>query len=109
MSESNRTRNKTLTIRLTDKEYKQISDKASKAKITITDYIVALNSDKQINIIEDLKPMVSELKAYGRNLNQLTTLANMGKINEINLTGAREVLQKNYDIIFNLLQKVGGN
>jgi len=109
MSEIKRKRNKTLSIRLTEKEQKLIYSKAKKAKMTVTDYIVALSIDKQINIVEDLKPMLAELKAYGRNLNQLTVLSHLGKTNEVNLTEAVELLQKNYDGIFKLIRKTGGD
>lgn len=108
MPEIKRKRGKTLSIRITEKEQNLIYRKAEKAKMTVTDYIIALSIDKQINIIEDLKPMLAELKAYGRNLNQLTTLSHLGKISEVNLTEAMDVLQKNYDVIFELIRKTGG-
>lgn len=109
MPEVKRKRNKTLSIRLTEKEQTLIYKKAARAKMSVTDFIVALSIDKQINIVEDLKPMLAEMKAYGRNLNQLTTLANMGKVREVNLTEAVELLQKNYDGIFELIRKSGGD
>lgn len=109
MPEVKRKRNKTLSIRLTKKEQMLIYKKAEKAKMSVTDFVIALSIDKQINIVKDLKPMLTEMKAYGRNLNQLTTLANMGKVSEVNLTEAVELLQKNYDGIFELIRKIGGD
>lgn len=106
---STRKRDKTLTVRLTEKEKNQILLKSKRAKMTVTDYIVTLNSGKEINIIEDLKPMLLELKAYGRNLNQLTVLSHLGKISAVDLSQTTQILQKNYDVLVKLLDKVGGN
>ena len=38
--------------------------------------------------MEGLDKVLSELKAQGRNLNQLTTLANMGRITAVNVQEA---------------------
>ena len=38
--------------------------------------------------MEGLDKVLSELKAQGRNLNQLTTLANMGRITAVNVREA---------------------
>ncbi len=43
--------------------------------------------------------MLSELKAIGRNLNQLTVLSHQGKISAVNLTEAVSTLQKVYAAI----------
>lgn len=43
--------------------------------------------------------MLAELKAIGRNLNQLTVLSHQGKISAVNLSEAVSTLQKVYDAI----------
>ena len=43
--------------------------------------------------------MLAELKAIGRNLNQLTVLAHQGKITAVNLADAVSTLQKIYAAI----------
>ena len=48
--------------------------------MTVTDYLVTCALDKEIIQVNGLDEILSELKAQGRNLNQLTTLANMGRI-----------------------------
>ena len=45
-----------------------------------TDYLTTCALGKGIVRVEGLDDLLSELKAQGRNLNQLTTLANMGRI-----------------------------
>ena len=53
---------------------------AQKAGMTVTDYMTVCTLGKEIVRVEGLDKVLSELKAQGRNLNQLTTLANMGKL-----------------------------
>ena len=48
--------------------------------MTITDYLTTCGLGKEIVRVDGLDDLLSELKAQGRNLNQLTTLANMGRI-----------------------------
>jgi hypothetical protein len=51
--------------------------------MTLTDYLTACGLQKEIVIIDGLEKVVRQQKAIGRNLNQLTALANMGKINVV--------------------------
>ena len=43
-------------------------------------------------VIEDLKEFSKELRAIGNNLNRLTVLANMGKLNTVNLDATANAL-----------------
>lgn len=52
MSE-HRKRNKTLTIRLTEKEREQIVRRAAKARMSLTDYILAASTQTAIYVAED--------------------------------------------------------
>ena len=103
-----RTKNKPVAFRATETQWKIIKTKAAKAKMSLTDYLIASALQKEINVIEDLKPLLYELKSIGRNLNQLTTLANMGKLREVNLTETIDALEKNYDAIHELIRRDGG-
>jgi len=49
--------------------------------------------------VNELKPVLSELKAIGRNLNQLTILSHQGKISAVNLSETVSTLQKIYAAI----------
>ena len=69
-----------ITARLTPAEKAAIERRAKQANMTVTDYIVKCALGKNVRQTDELEPILSELKAQGRNLNQLTTLANMGKI-----------------------------
>lgn len=48
--------------------------------MTLTDYLCICGLGKEIVRVDGLDAILSELKAQGRNLNQLTTLANMGRL-----------------------------
>jgi len=49
--------------------------------------------------VNELKPVLAELKAIGRNLNQLTVLSHQGKISSVNLVETVNTLQKVYAAI----------
>ena len=51
----------------------------------MTAFILSAALDKPIIIVDGLEKSLAELKAIGRNLNQLTTLCNMGKIQALEL------------------------
>ena len=46
----------------------------------MTGFITTSALNKQIVVVDGLSQTITELKSIGRNLNQLTTLCNMGKI-----------------------------
>ena len=69
-----------ITARMTPADKKAIHQRARAAGMTITDYLTTCSLGKEIVRVEGLDDLLSELKAQGRNLNQLTTLANMGRI-----------------------------
>ena len=68
----------TARMTLTDKE--RIQKKAAQAGMTVTDYLTTCALGKEIVRAEGIDEILMELKAQGRNLNQLTTLGNMGKL-----------------------------
>ena len=57
-----------------------IQEQAKAAGLTVTDYLCYSGLGKEIVRVDGLEQVLTELKAQGRNLNQLTTLANMGKV-----------------------------
>ena len=79
-----RKRNKTLTIRLTDKEYKAIMEKVAKAGMNVTEYLLTSALNTEIYVAEDTKPLVAELKRIGNNLNQITMKINAGVFTSYN-------------------------
>ena len=68
-----------ITLRVTPRTKETIRERAKAAGLTVTDYLCYSGLAKEIVRVEGLEQVLSELKAQGRNLNQLTTLANMGQ------------------------------
>ena len=69
-----------ITARMTPADKKAIHQRARAAGMTVTYYLTTCALDKEIVRIDGLDNLLAELKAQGRNLNQLTTLANMGRL-----------------------------
>ena len=69
-----------ITLRVTPQTKDRIRAKAQELGLTVTDYLCLCGLGKRIVRVDGLDKILSELKAQGRNLNQLTPLANMGKI-----------------------------
>ncbi len=69
-----------ITARMTPGIKDLIQHLAKRADMTVTDYIITCALGKEIVQVDGLDEILSELKDQGRNLNQLTTLANMGHL-----------------------------
>lgn len=69
----NRTRNKAVTLRMTEEEYAFFREQMEKAKErNQTDFFLAVLRKKKIVVVEDLTATLAELKHQGNNLNQIT-------------------------------------
>ena len=88
-----------LTARLTPAEKAAIERRAQQANMTVTDYIVKCALGKNVRQTDELAPILSELKAQGRNLNQLTKLANMGRITLVDAENFTEAYTNLYGLI----------
>ena len=69
-----------VTARMTPRVKEQLQQRAQEANMTLTDYLCICGLGQEIVRVDGLDAVLSELKAQGRNLNQLTTLANMGRL-----------------------------
>ncbi len=74
-----------ITARMTPGIKDIIQHLAERAGMTVTDYIITCALGKEIVRVDGLDEILSELKSQGRNLNQLTTLANVGKVTVLNM------------------------
>ncbi len=98
----NRKRDKTLTIRLTDSEKKKIIAKSKKAKMSATDFIIACADNAVIKTPEDLRPVVSQLKRIGNNINQIAVKVNSGAVYSINFDEVVGMQNKIYEKVFEI-------
>ena len=73
----NLTRHKAITLRMTPDEFAFFTNKMQTAKQkTQTDFFLAVLRKKPIIVIEDLRPVMQELKRHGNNLNQIARQLN---------------------------------
>ena len=78
-------KSKRITLRVSESHWQKLHNKSEAAGMTLTDYLTACGLQKEIVIIDGLDEVIRQQKGVGRNLNQLTTLANMGKVNVVYL------------------------
>ena len=69
-----------IAMRFRESDYAVIKKKAEKVNMNFTEFVTAAAMNKPITVINGLSDVLKEQKAIGRNINQLTTLCNMGKI-----------------------------
>lgn len=97
-----------ITLRVTPRTKETIRERAKAAGLTVTDYLCYSGLAKEIVRVEGLEQVLSELKAQGRNLNQLTTLANMGRVTVVKGDTLAENYGKIYKQLRELLQETSG-
>ena len=99
-------KSKIITLRVTPRTKKTIQELAQSAGLTVTDYLCYSGLGKEIVQVEGLEQVLSELKAQGRNLNQLTTMANMGRVTVLKGDALAENYGKIYEQLRELLREV---
>ena len=97
-----------ITLRVTPRVKEAIRERAKAAGLTVTNYLCYSGLGKEIVRVDGLDQVLSELKAQGRNLNQLTTLANMGRVTVVNGDTLAENYGKIYEQLLELLKVVNG-
>ena len=95
-----------ITLRVTPRTKERIRAMAQELGLTVTDYLCLCGLGKQIVRVDGLDPIRSELKAQGRNLNQLTTLANRGKVTVVYGDKLAESYQQISEQLRQLLREV---
>ncbi len=94
-----------VAMRFREIEYKAIKKKADKANLNFTEFVTRSALDKPIVVINDLGDVLKEQKAIGRNLNQLTTLFNIGKIDCPDLTEMINQYSAVYDCLNDITER----
>lgn len=88
---------KPFAFRISESTYKTLKRKSKRGRVTMTEFLERAIIDKEIVVVDGMQELIGELKAIGRNLNQLTTLANMGKVDIIYLTETKAQLSGIYE------------
>ena len=76
------------STRMASADRKKIKALAAKAHMSMSDYVTACCLGKRIVVIDEQKELLRQLKGIGSNINRLTVLANMGKVQVIGLEKA---------------------
>ena len=98
----NRKRNQTLTIRVTAAEKDTIVRNATKARMSLTDYIVASSLLTEIHVAEDTRPLLTELKRIGNNLNQISMKINAGAFQSYNFQEVIDMQRNIYKELYRI-------
>ena len=88
---------KRINLRVSDEADTLIRNKAKKANMTITDYVIKCATSKKIANYDGLKELTTQVKKLGNNLNQLLILARQGKIQTVYLDETQTELAKIHD------------
>ena len=76
------------STRMASADREKIRALAAKAHMSMSDYVTACCLGKRIVVIDEQKELLRQLKGIGSNINRLTVLANMGKVQVIGLEKA---------------------
>ncbi|WP_416390146.1 plasmid mobilization protein [Tepidibacter hydrothermalis] len=92
-------------FRVTENEYRKIEKKAQKSKMNISQYVSLSALGRDIVVIEDLKELTHQLSKVGTNLNQVTMLAHQGKVNTVDLSSVKKVVEEIWQLLNSLTEK----
>ena len=76
------------STRMASTDREAIKELAKQSGMSMSDYVTACCLGKRIVVIDEQKELLRQLKGIGRNINRLTVLANMGKVQVIGLEKA---------------------
>ena len=96
-------KDKIITIRVSEKEKKKLIEKSEIAKLSLSEYLIEQGLDKEIVIVDGLNEVVAELRRIGNNINQLTHLANSGRIYTVDLNEVKQKVENVWRKINNIL------
>ena len=108
LTKQGRKRNRKKSFWVTDGEWKTIEKIAAKTGMGDGEYLRISALGKTIYQVEELKPILHELKGIGRNLNQLTMLCHQGVIHTVNLTATSDAIGRCYQAINKLYASTDG-
>ena len=93
------------STRMSSEDRETIKELAKQSCMSMSDYVTHCCLGRQVVIIDGLKEVLKELKSIGRNLNQLVTLAHMGRVTVISLDSVLSVLSELRDTVRMILER----
>ena len=103
-----RTRNQVIAFRVTPAEAKKLREKVRQSGLSQQEYLLRAALEESICVVDELKPILAELRGWGRNLNQLTVLAHSGRVQTVYLQELTAALAKTYEAVNCLLTEKDG-
>lgn len=70
--------------------------------MSTTDFIIACVDNAIIKTPEDLRPVVSQLKRIGNNINQIAVKVNSGALYSVNFNKVIDMQNKIYEKVFEI-------
>ena len=70
--------------------------------MSTTDFIIASTDNAVIKTPEDLRPVVSQLKRIGNNINQIAVKVNSSAVYSVNFDEVIEMQNKIYEKVFDI-------
>lgn len=95
----------TFSIRISTDDLNTIKGKAQQAHMSQSDYVTRCCLGRQVVIVEGLKDVLKMLRSIGNNINQLVTLAHMGRVSVINLDGVVQTLSEIRDAVREIAER----
>ena len=95
-------KDKVITIRISEQQKNRLIKKSKTAGLSLSEYLINQGLDKKIIKIEGLNEFITELRRIGNNINQLTHLANSGRIYTVDFCELKQELGKIWSAINNL-------
>ena len=81
-------------IRISNKDKRKIQALATKAKLTLSEYIINSSLNAKIIVEADKSQYITELRRIGNNINQITKKVNQGIIKQVGLVEVKQELNK---------------
>ena len=92
------------STRMASADRKRIKALAEKAGMSMSDYVTACCLGKRIVVLDEQKELLRQLKGIGSNVNRLTILANMGRVQVIGLDKAAQELSEVSAVLRSVLE-----
>lgn len=101
-------KNRRIELRVSEEEFLQIDKNAKSAKMSRSKFLIqaALNQKLVIVGSTELKNLTSELRRIGINVNQITTLCNIGKISCVHIEDTNKEITKIWKAIESLRKDI---
>ena len=93
------------STRMSSENREAIKKLAGKSGMSMSDYVTSCCLGQQIIFVDGLKDVLTELKSIGKNLNQLVTLAHMGRVTVVNLESVLHAFSELRDAVRMILER----